>query len=61
MTSLVKSGQGFEGSMLMKEQAGRVFAGEVVFTFADDKAEAWVKSYISHYGSSLTRQKVTFA
>ncbi len=61
VTSLVKSGQGFEGSMVMKEQAGRVFAGEVVFTFADDKAEAWVKSYISHYGSSLTRQKVTFA
>ena len=61
VTSLVKSGQGFEGSLVMKEKAGRVFAGEVVFTFADDKAEAWVKSYISHYGSSLTRQKVTFA
>jgi hypothetical protein len=60
VTSLVKSGQGCEGSLLMKEKAGRVFAGEIVFTFADGKAEAWVKSYISHYGSALIRQKVTF-
>jgi hypothetical protein len=45
----------------MKEKGGTVFAGELVFTFSDGKAEAWVRSYMSHYGSAITRKKLTFA
>jgi tRNA G18 (ribose-2'-O)-methylase SpoU len=61
--SLVKTGQGCKGDVLMKAKGGAVFAGELVFTFADKKAEgeAWVKSYINHYGSDLTKKKLTFA
>jgi tRNA G18 (ribose-2'-O)-methylase SpoU len=60
VTSLVKAGQGCQGTVLMKEKGGAVFAGELVFTFSDDKAEAWVRSYVSHYGSGITRKKLTF-
>jgi hypothetical protein len=63
VTSLVKAGHGYRGTVQMKEKGSALSSGKLAFSFSDKGAEQLVESYIKHYGTSdnrITRKERTY-